>query len=145
MSEQLTAPSVVLACVDGSETGYKAADFAIALASRLQSRLIFLNIVGATASEKEYNITADMVGSFEVLGMEALTKCREKAASIGVQSEILQGAGDPGDEILKHAKRLDCDLIVIGKMGLGKAEKLFLGSVSQKIVNGSAVPVVLVK
>ena len=60
----LTPPKKILVCVDGSEAGFRAADFAMAIASGIRSELIFMNVVGASASEEEYNITADMVGYF---------------------------------------------------------------------------------
>lgn len=100
-STELNAPQKILVCVDGSEIGFRAAEFAIALSKGLGSRLIFANVIGASASEREYNISADMVGSFEVLGQEALAKCEERARNNGVQSEKIQLAGDPADEILK--------------------------------------------
>jgi nucleotide-binding universal stress UspA family protein len=141
----LLPPKKILVCVDGSEAGFRAADFAMAIAAGIRSVLIFMNVVGASASEGEYNITADMVGSFQVLGMEALAKCEEKAWRNGLECQKLQVSGDPSEEILKNAKNLECDCIVVGRMGLGKVEKLFIGSVSEKVLKQSSVPVIIVK
>ncbi len=105
--------------MDGSETGFRAADFAMAIAAGIGSELIFLNVVGASTSEEE-NISADMVGSFEVLGIEALAKCEEKAWRNGLECEKLQVNGDPADEILMQVKKLECDCIVMGRMELNK-------------------------
>jgi nucleotide-binding universal stress UspA family protein len=143
-SDVLTPPKKILVCVDGSETGFRAADFAMAIASGIRSELIFMNVVGASASEGEYNITADMVGSFEVLGMEALAKCEEKAWRNGLVCEKLQMSGDPSEEILKTATNLECDCIVVGRMHFDRAEKLLMGSVSDKVLKQSTVPVIIV-
>lgn len=135
----------ITACVDGSEIGGRAADFAIKLAKKLDSKVFFVNVVGASTSERNYKITADMVGSFERMGTEALSRCREKAENLGVPYETLQLEGEPADEILRSAKQSHSDCIVVGRQGLGRLEKLLLGSVSEKIVKLSDVPVVIVK
>jgi nucleotide-binding universal stress UspA family protein len=143
--EESTAPTQIMVCVDGSETAYKAADFALALASKLGCQVYFVNVVGAETSEKNYNITADMVGSFERLGIEALRKCRDKADERNVRSEIVQLSGDPADEILRFAIKTKCGCIVMGRKGMTKLEKLLLGSVSEKVLNLSDAPVLIVK
>ena len=138
-------PERILACVDGSEFGYKAADYAQLLAGKLNSNVIFLNVVGASAAEHEYNISADMVGSFQRMGQEALAKCEKKARAVGINFRTVQLEGDPVLNILDYAQKTSCDCIVVGKRGMGKIEKLILGSVSQKILEGSPVPVIVVK
>jgi nucleotide-binding universal stress UspA family protein len=145
MSVEFTAPRRILACVDGSETGYRAAKYAVALASKLESKVYFVNVVGAETTERTYTISAEMVGSFETMGVEALTRCKEIAIAAGVYYETLQPEGDPADEILKSVKETRSDCIVIGRTGLGRLEKLLLGSVSEKVVKFSDVPVILVK
>jgi nucleotide-binding universal stress UspA family protein len=145
VENHLVAPRIMFACVDGSELGFKVADYAIALAEKLHPRLIFLNVVGAEGSEKEYSISADMVGSFEVLGMETLAKYEERAVIAGVQSEKLQVGGDPAEQILRQANELDCDCIVIGDRELSRAEKLVVERVAQIVLRKSRVPVIVVK
>lgn len=142
--EKLPEITTITACVDGSEIGYKAADFAIALAKKHDSKLFFVNVVGASTSERNYKITADMIGSFERLGTEALSRCRQKAEKLGVQFETIQLEGEPVDEILRSVKQTQSDCIVIGRSGLGRLEKLLLGSVSEKVVKLSSIPVVVV-
>jgi nucleotide-binding universal stress UspA family protein len=143
--DQIETPAKFLVCVDGSEIGFKATGYAIALAVKLRSKLVLLNVVGALASEKEYNITADMAGSFELLGEESLAKAEEMAKKSGVTYEKIIADGDPADEIIRYAKELECDCIVIGRMGLTKTEKLVVGSVSEQVLNNAAIPVIVVK
>jgi nucleotide-binding universal stress UspA family protein len=134
-----------MVCVDGSEAGYKAADFAIAVAAKLGSKIHFFNVVGASTSEKNYKITADMAGSFQRLGDEALSKCEGKARVRGLQFETEQVDGDPAEEILKYAKESKVDCIVLGRQGLTDLEKLLLGSVSEKVLKFCDLPVILIK
>ena len=54
--------------------------------------------------------------------------------------------GRPGAEILRMASKLDADMIVMGTHGLsGAVERLFVGSVAQKVVRGAPCTVVSVK
>jgi nucleotide-binding universal stress UspA family protein len=141
----LVTPAKIMVCVDGSETGYRALDFALGLAVKLESKLYLVNVVGAEASEKNYRITADMVGSFERLGIEALKRSQERASKYGLQVETVQLSGEPADEIVAYSKKTKCDCIVMGRKGMGRLEKLFLGSVSEKVLQFSEVPLIMVK
>ena len=141
----LLSPKRILVCVDGSEAGFRAADFAMTFASGIRSKLIFLNIVGASASEHDYEITADMVGSFETLGMESLSRCEDKAKRTGLQYEIVQASGDPVEEILKQSEATESDCIVMGRMPLSRVEKLIVDSVSEEVLKRSKLPVIIVK
>lgn len=54
--------------------------------------------------------------------------------------------GRPADEIVRLAAKLDADLIVMGTHGLtGAVERLFVGSVAQKVVRAAPCTVVCVK
>jgi nucleotide-binding universal stress UspA family protein len=138
-------PKKIMVAVDGSDVGFRAADFAIELARKLESEILFINVAGASSSERNYRITADMAGSFERLGSEALAKCEEDARKREVKSTTLLVAGIPGDEILANAKKMNCDCIVIGKTGLSKLGKLLMGSVSERVTREADIPVVIVK
>ena len=145
LPDKIGIPKKILVAVDGSEDGYKAADYAVELASRLHSVILFLYVAGASSAERSYGITADMAGAFQQMGTEVLSKCSESARKSGVAFETLLVPGDPADEILKNAKKMNCDSIVIGKRGLSKMEKLLMGSISDRVSKLSEVPVTVVK
>jgi len=138
-------PKKIMVAVDGSDVGFRAADFAIELAKKLESEILFINVAGASSAERDYRITADMAGSFERLGSETLSRCEQDAKNRGVQATTLLVSGAPSEEILENAKKMNCDCIVIGKTGLGKLGKLIMGSVSEKVTNQSDIPVIIVK
>jgi nucleotide-binding universal stress UspA family protein len=135
----------VLVAVDGSDDGFRALDFSISLCEGLQAKLVAIYVIGASTSDPNYSITADMVAAFEDIGRDVLSKCEAKAALNGVVFEPLLISGDPAEEILKNAKSNNCDCIVVGKRGMGRAERLLMGSVSEKVSKLSELPVILVK
>jgi nucleotide-binding universal stress UspA family protein len=139
------APKKFMVAVDDSDGALRAADFAIALAAKLGSEVLFMNVVGASSSESAYQISADMVGSFEKMGLETLSKCEQDAKARGVQATTLLVFGTPSIEILLNAQKMKCDCIVMGKRGMSELEKRLMGSVSDAVTKQSEVPVILVK
>ena len=145
MPDNDVAPSKILVAVDGSESGYRAADFAVRLAVRLESELLFFYVIGASSADPNYSIPANMVEGFEAMGKEIISKCEARAKVRNVKFKSTVVSGDPAQEILRTAEKENCDCIIIGKRGLGRLERLLMGSVSEKVSNLSNVPVILVK
>jgi nucleotide-binding universal stress UspA family protein len=52
--------------------------------------------------------------------------------------------GHPAEEILKAAREVKADMIVIGSRGK-RSTHLFMGSVSNEVVNNADIPVLIVK
>ena len=59
-------------------------------------------------------------------------------------NEILS-LSDPRDIIVKTANDMKADLIILGNRGLSQITSLFLGSVSNKVVQNSTRRVLIVK
>jgi len=58
--------------------------------------------------------------------------------------ECAVAQGDPADTILRAAKRLRSDLIVMGTHGLSGLEKLFFGSTTEQVLRRTTAPVLAV-
>ncbi|TKX83377.1 universal stress protein, partial [Halorubrum sp. SS5] len=70
---------------------------------------------------------------------------RELAADRDVDVETAVVEGSPSREIITHAEEAGCDLVVMGTHGRGGIDRLLLGSVAEKVVRGSSVPVLTVR
>ena len=57
---------------------------------------------------------------------------------------LLTRAGTPAKEIVRAAERDDCDLIVIGYRGAGRASRFFFGSTTEGVIRSTRVPVVAI-
>jgi nucleotide-binding universal stress UspA family protein len=71
---------------------------------------------------------------------------RSIAAFLPMQNEIalVVSTGNPADEILRTAKRLRSDLIVIGTEGLSGFQKLFFGSTTEQVLGGATIQVLAI-
>ena len=66
----------------------------------------------------------------------------EKQGLTGIKTVIRKG--HPAEEILKTAKDVKADMIVIGSRSK-RTTHLFMGSVSREVANGADIPVLIVK
>jgi nucleotide-binding universal stress UspA family protein len=71
---------------------------------------------------------------------------RAVASAQPIQDEIplVVATGNAADEILRTAKRLRSDLIVIGTQGLSGFPKLFFGSTTEQVLRRVAIPVLAI-
>ncbi len=120
----------ILVPVDGSVDGCKAVDEAIYLATKCRAKMDFVYVSGG--------INKDIPG--ELVFDRIKTKIPE-----GIETENHLESGSIPKAILKIADEQKSDMIVMGSRGLGLFKGALLGSVSQKIVEESKIPVMVIK
>jgi nucleotide-binding universal stress UspA family protein len=71
---------------------------------------------------------------------------RSVAAVRPVQNVIAHvvATGNPADEVIRTARRLRSDLIVIGTQGLSGFQKLFFGSTTEQVLRRADIPVLAI-
>ena len=117
----------ILIPTDGSELSQKAVVQGVELAKALGAK-VTAYFAAPPATPK-------------VLGLVDAT-----AKSAGVPCESLHTTSDfPEDEILKIAAKRNCDLIVMATHGQGGLRGVFIGSVTQKVLNLAKVPVLVIR
>ncbi|SRR6266404_4703856 len=72
-------------------------------------------------------------------GEKALAEAKQLLDRSGLAYEARILVGDPAETIVKHAKKTGCDIIAIG------TPTRWIGSVANKVMNLSELPVLLVK
>ena len=77
--------------------------------------------------------------------MKALQAARDLLGQAGLVYQSHVAVGDPVEMIMRYAAEKQCDQIVIGPHGLGLAQGLLLGSVANKVMQLSTIPVLLTK
>ena len=134
----------ILVPLDGSKYSDKALSHACDVAKNHQSHLILVYVV-------EKSIPINMLDRKEYLeilrkfGNKVLINGKKTATKLGVDSTIILKEGNVSKEIIKLAKKEQCNLIIIGSKGLGATARFFLGSVSSKLANNSPCSILIVK
>jgi nucleotide-binding universal stress UspA family protein len=135
---------------DGSEAGRHAADLGIGLARRLSGKVIAVYVVDMQRLVQLHGY-ASMPGLKESL-LDAMTKEGEEAvvyvenrsneAGVSCYKAILRG--NPSEEIIRYSEEIGADVLVMGNIGRTGLSRFLLGSVADKIVRHSEVPVMVV-
>ncbi|WP_456475517.1 universal stress protein [Candidatus Pyrohabitans sp.] len=136
----------ILVCIDGSEGSLKALRFAMRLAKDSGYSISLLHVVPKlpTTKEEVIRLIKEELGSPEEAGRRYLEKARQIAEEEGVPvQEVILKEGNPVEEILKAEE--DYDLVLVGSRGMGRVNRLLLGSVSSKLVAASSKPVLVVR
>lgn len=137
----------ILVPTDGSAATERAVDEAIDLAAEHGATIHALYVVN-TASFASIPTESSVEGVSDMLEREgdaALETVRTAASERGVAAESVQLDGSPAREIVRYAERADCDLVVMGTHGRGGIDRLLLGSVAERVVRSSTVPVLTVR
>jgi len=133
----------ILVPTDGSTASRPAIAHAVALAAHHEATIHAIYVVN-TASFASIPTEGSWEGVSEMLereGGDALKEVTDAAAAADVPVECVQIDGAPSREIVRYAETHDCDLIVMGTHGRGGIDRLLLGSVAEKVVRSSTVPV----
>lgn len=137
----------ILVPTDGSAATERAVREAVDLAAAHDATIHALYVVN-TASFASIPTESSVEGVSDMLEREgdaALEAVEEAAVERGVPVERVQLDGSPAREIVRYAERSDCDLVVMGTHGRGGIDRLLLGSVAERVVRSSTVPVLTVR
>ena len=141
----------ILVPVDGSATSMRGLREALRIARAEGSRVWLLHVLDEffALSDPESARYADLIiASFRRGGERVLAKAAAVARSKGVKAQTLMPevvGGSAAAEIVRQAKKVGADLIVLGTHGRRGMKRLALGSDAENVVRNSRVPVLLVR
>lgn len=78
-------------------------------------------------------------------GDTAIKYIEKLAKKEGVSTERWIVEGNPAEEIVRLAEEQSVDLIVMGTLGSSGIERFLLGSVADKVIRSSRIPVLTVR
>ena len=139
----------ILIAVDGSEHANRAIEAVGRMArSSLELEATLLSVSPEPIIYSGYS--AATIERFEEDQKQQQTGILAKAAAHaraqGLRlSEPVRAHGVIAHEILRVARQMQADQIAIGTRGLGTVNSLLMGSVSQRVIHESPVPVLLVR
>jgi len=146
MSEEI---SNIMVCIDGSEISLKAAKRALGLAKNHISEFtaIYVSAIADSISrapqyardELDKYLTEQMNNWLKDIILQA------KQCGISFKIEVKLTNTSIVEEILKSAEAKNIDLIVIGRTGKSKLDRILIGSVAQGVISNSKCSILIVK
>jgi len=130
----------ILLPVDGSEHTAKIVQHAAELAQWTEAKIQVV-FVADTTRDSLTVVDGDVVDALEREGKPIVSDVASELDSLGVEhgTDIVQGS--PAPTIVDYAERYDYDLIVLPTHGRTGISRYLLGSVTEKVVRLSDVPV----
>lgn len=132
----------ILVAIDGSRDAAAALAHAVTLARDQHALLTLMTVAPPVATATGVGATAppDLLDEHSRVLREATDSLPD---DVGVTTRLERG--NPADAILKLAAEGDHDLIVMGSHGHSRVHRALLGSVSEKVLQVSEVPVLLMR
>lgn len=142
---------------DGTEMSDRALEKATELAKALGSELVIIHIVDSrfvppSATLGFISDTSSLEDAKTQLvrilksGAEQMLKSKiAKVEKAGVRVDFVLGVGSPADEIVRIARRLKADHIVMGSRQLKGGGLKAIGSVARKVSETADCPVTIVR
>jgi len=137
----------VLFPTDGSETATEAAAHAIDLADRHAAEIHVLYVV----DHERVGRMAPKLGTDHIKetlqqeGEKTTAEIADRAAAAGLETTTSIREGAPADTITGYAESVDADAIVMGTNGRTGMDRLLLGSVAERVIQTTDLPVTTVK
>lgn len=139
--------SKIVVGTDFSDASDLALDYALALAKEQKADVFIVHTYGIPA----YNLPSGFVlpspevaANLSNVAQQALDRSLEHAKTKWERCSAILRDGDPRDEIAKIATEVGAGLIVIGTHGRSGWRRWVMGSVADRIVRTSHLPVLVV-
>jgi nucleotide-binding universal stress UspA family protein len=137
----------ILVPVDFEAPSLEALEMAVDLALAFDAKLTILHawVVPAVAYSATVNIPGSYWTAIEDAATEQLKSTVEGVRKRLPRAESILAKGQPSDEILAAADRTKADLIVMGTHGRRGMTHVLLGSIAERIVRLSPIPVLTIR
>jgi len=124
----------ILVPLNGSDLAEKALPYAKSIAKLKKSQMILFAVSLTIFIERRDRLFTSYL---EVNSKELNSE--------GIKTATATSYGDVAEEIVKYANNNKIDLIVMSTHGYSKAKQWMFGSITQKVLYGTEVPVLLIK
>lgn len=134
--------------VDFSPGSEGATEYAISLAQKLGATVHLLHVypLGTfVGPDGGLVITPQMITQLSEQSLAALRKLAAPYEQAGRTVEVHVRDGAPAEEAVRFAEEKGADLLVVGTHGRTGLSRMLLGSVAERIVRTSPIPVLTVR
>jgi len=142
--------NTILVAIDGSDSATRALDEALKVLATDGLHVHLLTVAEVIhMNEVLFNDTSTGMHQIEDEHKAACQKflepAKRKLAEAGISHDAHIEIGQPAQTIVEFAGKFHCGLIVVGTRGNGAIRSIVVGSVANKVVHLSKLPVLLVK
>jgi nucleotide-binding universal stress UspA family protein len=147
----------VLIALDYNPTAQKVAEVGYAMAKAMKADITLLHVISDPVyySSEEYSPIMGFNGFFEMgqtnlTNLDALKKAafnfleKSKQHLDDKTIKTMLGEGDYADSILKSAKEIKADMIILGSHSRKWLENILLGSVTGEVLRHSKIPLLII-
>lgn len=150
-------PKKILIALDYGPTARKVAEAGFAITKNLNCEIILLHVIADPMqySSLEYSpimgfngypemgpIKTDSVEELKNTSQHFLDISKKQLGDETIQTLIKEG--DAAQSIIKTAKELHVDIIVMGSHSRKFLEKITMGSVTEKVINRTSIPLIII-
>lgn len=149
----------VLVPLDGSRYSARALPYAVEIAKRFSSEVLLLQVVQPTPIKIPPVGGDAMVNAQAIEMIERSAKAQDKKEVsrakryllkqsekiLGIKSSYRVELGEPAETIIEFSRRESVELVVMTTSGKSGLKRAFLGSVADKVIRESGIPVLAVR
>ncbi|MDD3313698.1 universal stress protein [Pseudodesulfovibrio sp.] len=138
----------ILCAVDFSDHSPKVAEYATLMAKGTGAQMLVLYVAPSLSQYVGFHVPPSSIESFVgeiVTGAEDTMNefVKDNFKGMTVAGKVV--AGYPAEEILAIAEAEGCDMIIMGTHGRKGIDRILFGSVAEKVVKSSKVPVLTIR
>lgn len=147
----------IIIALDYDPSAQKIAEAGYSLAKSMNAEITILHVVSEITyySSLEYSPITGYTGigvpdSTNIMDVKAVVEASKDFLNktkqyLGDESiKIKVEEGDTADAILKTAKEINADIIILGSHSRRGLEKILMGSVAEKVLNRTSVPLFII-
>jgi len=146
----------ILVCLDGSSFSEQVLRYASEEATASSKKLVLLHVVmlpvvtpvgipGDAANIAPMLPTPEQIVADETKAKTYLNKKAKSLEEMGIDTECVVIAGNPGTTIVDYAEKNDIDLIAIATHGRSGIKRMIFGSVAEYVLRNSKLPILLIR
>lgn len=134
----------ILTAIDGSLTSLHALEESFKLAQNEGSWITVVSVIPPYTGDLDLVAVGNIMASMRRPCDEALKKAQELADKHKVLIKTVCEEGEPYERIIDLAQAENCDLIVMGRRGLRRLERVLVGSVTARVIGYSPIDVLVI-
>ena len=140
----------IMAAIGDSPHSHDIFIYAAELANRLDARIIVVSVINrrdveAVGSIESMGYKVDSEAYINGIRKDRLSKLNEMAKEISLPKDRMEAiikVGHPFNQLMEVIREQEIDLVVMGTKGRSNLPQIRLGSVADKLIRHSPVPVI---